>query len=229
MWCNTTPPKYQSSKVVQSLVIHTTTYGSLWFSQNFNPWLKCQCQMASEILVTIGSGNHWFIYWLKTFILNHWWYTHHAGCLKKFLFSNHNFEIIWFFGRFRHFCSPERLRIIIHRLYLRRNDQYFKQNIWPWTVTFIQVSYQCRKVKKKYFFYFSFSERRSRCSWLLETLYTWYHDGSAGLALSHYLLNQCGIIIGWTNGNKFQLNFNLNTTFSQGNSFDNVIYKMAFC
>ena len=38
------------------------------------------------------------------------------------------------------------------------------------TVTFTQVLYQCRKVKKKFFFYFLFSERRSRCSRLLDTL-----------------------------------------------------------
>ena len=49
------------------------------------------------------------------------------------------------------------------------------------------------------------------------------------LAPSHYQ-NQCWLIVDWTNGNKFQLNFYQTTTIlTQENSFDNALSKMAFC
>ena len=64
-----------------------------------------------------------------------WWdrtvYTQQA-VWKKFLFTKHNFEIIWFSGPFWRFCFPECIQIMIRGLFLQRNDQYFKYKIWYW-------------------------------------------------------------------------------------------------
>ena len=53
------------------------------------------------------------------------------------------------------------------------------KKFWPWirNCDILYILYQGRKLKKKkkFFSYFSFSERHSRCSWLLDILsWTWW-------------------------------------------------------
>ena len=123
------------------------------------------------------------------------------GCLKKiwkhFLFSKHNFEIIWFYGPFWHFCSPECIQITIRRILLQRNDQYFKWKISPWIK--ICDNYGSIIWMTKIFSFRSPSSARDardfhQTPWLSEHWLRWRFGPSIEIHVHHKFFNSRGLL-----------------------------------
>ena len=67
------------------------------------------------------------------------------------------------------------------------------------------------------------------CLWKSKQVWNWFTQWLVDFSVTSHCVNQYWLILTWAIGNKFQWNFNQNTTvFLEENWFENVVCEMAF-